>query len=326
MRRLTAAPSGFALAGELATIRRRTRRGVAASLGAHVVLLLLLRLTASDSAPVEGLVEITWIEAPAAVPAPPPAPARVTRSSSEGATEPERPAPRPVEDHFVREMPRAETAPEPQREPTSRDALRSKLAALTRDASESRTQIAALLPRTDSARPALASAPAEPEASPASRSLVRGEPKRSVPDPAKLVRAAAVPAPSMAALARLVDEPVARAPEPTASAASFPPREVLAGVTLAGPVSDRALIDWRLPSYPEWAKREAVEGSVRLRFVVRPDGGVKEDVMVERTSGYEDFDRNATLALLDWRFEPVPGADGEQWGSITLDYRLDAAR
>jgi TonB family protein len=124
---------------------------------------------------------------------------------------------------------------------------------------------------------------------------------------------------------RLVDEPVASPPPPTSSAA-FPPREILAGVSLAGPVADRTLTEWRLPTYPEWAKREAIEGSVRLRFFVRPDGGVKEDVMIEKTSGYEDFDRNATLALLDWHFEAVPGAAGEQWGSITLDYRLDGVR
>ena len=68
---------------------------------------------------------------------------------------------------------------------------------------------------------------------------------------------------------------------------------------------------------------EAVEGTVRLRFVVAPNGEVKRNVMVERTSGFEDFDRNAEIALLAWQFEPLDGATTDQWGSITLNYRLD---
>ncbi len=324
---LPARPAPFSLSAELGAIRRRTRRGVGASIVVHVLLLLLLKLSASDRAPAEGLVEITWVEAPAPAPAPAPAiaAARVTRTNPEGAEKPAQPAPKPAKERFVREMPRGKTAPKPQNEKTSQDAVRERLAALTADAAESRTQIAALLPRAEAGRPSLAGAPAVPDASPTAQSLVRGESKRPNPAPAELVRAEAVPTAPTAALMRLADEPVVSPPPPTSSAA-FPPREILAGVSLAGPVADRALTDWRLPTYPEWAKQEAIEGSVRLRFFVRPDGGVKEDVMVEKTSGYEDFDHNATLALLDWRFEAVPGATGEQWGSITLNYRLDGVR
>ena len=328
MSRAVSPRAPFGVTAELHAIRRRTRRGVGVSLVAHVVLLLLLKLTAPNAAPVESLVEITWIEAPAPAPAPAPpvAAARVTRTSADGAETPAKPAPRAEQQRFVREMPRAETAPKPQRETDSRDAVRERLASLTRDAADRRTQIAALLPQTDAARPVLATAPGVTDAAPAPQALRRGESTRPSPTPADLVRSAVIPASPMAALARLVDEPAVRTPAPAASASAFPPREVLAGVSLAGPVADRALVDWRLPAYPEWAKRAAIEGSVRLRFVVRPDGGVKEDVMIEKTSGHEDFDRNATLALRDWRFEARPGAIGEQWGSITLNYRLDSLR
>jgi TonB family protein len=69
-----------------------------------------------------------------------------------------------------------------------------------------------------------------------------------------------------------------------------------------------------------------VEGTVRLYFEVLPDGSVKENVLVQRTSGFEDFDRNATAALLSWHFEPLAaGAVGDQWGNITLNYRLSDA-
>ena len=92
---------------------------------------------------------------------------------------------------------------------------------------------------------------------------------------------------------------------------------------MSGPVADRPLVSYSKPAYPEWAKREAVEGSVNLYFVVEPDGTVRTNVMIQKTSGFEDFDRNATNALLAWRFEPLESsATGEQWGTITFHYRL----
>ena len=99
-------------------------------------------------------------------------------------------------------------------------------------------------------------------------------------------------------------------------------RKTVAGMTVTGPVADRGLISFEKPQYPEWAKDEAVEGSVNIYFVVLPDGKVKENVMIQKTSGFADFDRNATEALLAWRFEPLRGGS-EQWGTITIHYRLN---
>lgn len=309
--------------GQLAAIRRRTRNGVGLSLAVHALLLVFLKLHAPDPSDVEGLVEITWIEAPAPAPAPV-AVATVSRQSPKGTKTPAKPAPQAEREHFARPMQRSENAPKPQDTAATRDAVRERLASLTSSAAETRTQVAALLPTTDAARPTLAAVPSTPNAEPSPRSLARGEERRPTPAPAELVRSAAVAAPAMTALARLVEEPVSTSSPPTTPATAFPPREVLAGVSLAGPVADRALVRSRLPVYPEWAKQDAVEGSVRLRFVVRPDGGVRESILIERTSGHEDFDRNAEIALLEWRFEALPGSTGDQWGSITLDYRLDS--
>ena len=61
--------------------------------------------------------------------------------------------------------------------------------------------------------------------------------------------------------------------------------------------------------------------SVRLYFIVLPGGEVKENVLIQKTGGYEDFDKNAIAALRAWRFEPLPGSS-EQWGEITFNYRL----
>jgi TonB family protein len=98
-------------------------------------------------------------------------------------------------------------------------------------------------------------------------------------------------------------------------------------MTLTGQIADRPLITYGRPVYPEWAKREGVEGSSTIYFVVLPDGSVKERVVVQKTAGFEDFDENAIEALLAWRFEPLRGSNpGEQWGTITFHYRLSEAQ
>jgi TonB family protein len=97
----------------------------------------------------------------------------------------------------------------------------------------------------------------------------------------------------------------------------------LAGASLMGPVADRPLVSSGVPTFPEWAKREGVEATVSLYFIVTPDGHIKENILVEKTSGFEDFDSNAIDALRSWRFEPLgPGTTGEQWGTITFHFRL----
>ena len=97
----------------------------------------------------------------------------------------------------------------------------------------------------------------------------------------------------------------------------------IAGASLAGPIADRPVLFYTLPVYPEWAKEEAVEGSVTLYFVVLPDGSVKENVMVQKTAGFGEFDENARAALRAWRFEALKGGrTGEQWGTITFHFRL----
>ena len=100
-------------------------------------------------------------------------------------------------------------------------------------------------------------------------------------------------------------------------------RRTVAGASLAGPIADRRVLSTVVPEYPDWAKKEAVEGSVTLYFVVRPDGTVKENVVIQKTAGFGDFDDNARTALRAWRFEPLSGGrTGEQWGTITFHFRL----
>jgi TonB family protein len=116
---------------------------------------------------------------------------------------------------------------------------------------------------------------------------------------------------------RLADAP-ASAPEGDTHA-----RRTLAGAQLAGPIADRAVLAHATPEYPEWAKRDGVEAAVTLYFIVRPDGSVKENILVQKTAGFGDFDESARAALAAWRFAPLGGGrTGEQWGTITFHFRL----
>jgi len=77
------------------------------------------------------------------------------------------------------------------------------------------------------------------------------------------------------------------------------------------------------PDYPEWAKHDGIEAAVTLYFIVRPDGSVKENILVQKTAGFGDFDDSARAALASWRFAPLTGGrTGEQWGTITFHFRL----
>ena len=112
-----------------------------------------------------------------------------------------------------------------------------------------------------------------------------------------------------------------------------PPKEAVAdkqeispGISLAGPVSDRELVSFKTPTYPEWAKRDGVEVTVELLFTVLPSGRVKENIMTENTSGFQDFDLRAKSSLLSWVFETLGGGStAEQWGRIEFNYRLKQA-
>ena len=126
-----------------------------------------------------------------------------------------------------------------------------------------------------------------------------------------------------AAPAMIADRIPERATTAPANAGDASARRTLAGASLMGPVADRTILSRPTPVYPEWAKSEGVEGSVTLYFVVRPDGTVKENVLVQKTAGFEDFDDSARTALRAWRFEALRGGGaGEQWGTITLHFRL----
>ena len=294
----------LALKDEFRGINERTWRSVVASVLLHALLIGLLALLHHVRPLPPVITEISWLEPEELVPAPPSLPERV---------EPVEPA-APQARQFERRLVAAELEPQPQ-VPAINDRLQSRLATTP-------------LPE----RPAILSAglapsaalwqPAVPAAGPRA-GVGTGAPvamRRETAGAAPLALRRDAPAPSARLQAEAAAAPAPSLPE---RAEAAPAARSLPGLSLTGPAAARPVREHPLPVYPEWAKREAVEASVSLHFVVREDGRLKDSILVEKTSGYADFDNSALTALRGWRFAPLPtGVTGDQWGTITFNFRL----
>ena len=297
------------------TARGRRRRSVVASLLLHAMLFTFL-LVAQPSLDEAGTLDRDRLHrrVGAAAAALFVAAVRTPAKPVAGA-----PAPGRKETRFAREEQTAQQQPVPQDDYTLSDQLASRLAAM-RSTSQRPTsglptpdlpmaRSSAVLAKASTSAPQIAlqrgTAEVKPVPSIALRRSARGEPARVSP--------MALPA-------------EAKGSQPAAAGSDATARVRLAGGS-AGPVANRPILSHAAPAYPDWAKRDAVEASVTLRFVVRPDGSIKENLLVERTSGYQDFDDRALLALSVWRFAPLhEGRTGDQWGVITLYFRLREAQ
>jgi TonB family protein len=94
---------------------------------------------------------------------------------------------------------------------------------------------------------------------------------------------------------------------------------------IAGPLNNRAILHKVIPQYPTWAEEQGIIGSVRIWFTVAPDGSVRSNMRVTKTTGYPDLDKLATDALRQWRFAPFNVADeSTQWGIITFTFSLSS--
>lgn len=306
-----------ALSMDYVLCRRRTRVTMSVSTVAHALLFLWIILHPAKHDTLPPITEITLLSPGDLAPAgsSDPAPAAASPMAQAGM------AVRSfVEQRFLRLDRKAEIEPEPQSAEAIADQLTSRLATMQNKltpptAGTANTQIPASLFGTGTA-PSASAGGGGP-----SVSLTRGGGGGG--QGLDLVRGgggaglapALIGAPKGGGAGGAAEAP-ARESESTA-------RRTIAGASIMGPIADRAVLAHPLPSYPEWAKKEAVEGSVTLYFVVRPDGGVKENIMVQKTAGFSDFDENARTALRGWRFEALRGGrTGEQWGVITFHFRL----
>jgi TonB family protein len=318
----------WALDREFSKIGGRTRHSLVASAVLHALLFLLLGLYHAAAGETAGLTEITWIDSsePVGVPdAAPPVAEKETKSAPVRDVKAVATREAETAEHFQRSLERGAVAPRPQSSRAVTDILDERISSIENNASESATRLASLVPPPKVGVPAPAGVPSETSSGGATPSTLRRDAAPGVgvgTAPAALRRVGSGPsAPVMAAA--LGEAPVSATPA-TPPAEANRTRE-LAGARIIGPVADRAVLSYEVPDYPEWAKRDAIEGSVTLYFFVMPDGRVKENVLVERTSGFADFDDGAVKALLAWRFAALTGVN-EQWGRITFHYRLSDAQ
>ena len=298
-------------------IAARTRRCIGVSVVVHVLILSCLALLSPDAPPSALLAEITWIEPAALEPTPVVAPAVAPEALEEERIS----VPREIklDTRLVRTTEVAQVATVPQSEVLS-DQLRGRLGA------PAGAHVAQALQAGSGAPMGSLLGRAAPgpdyQSGNTTLELKRGE---GFPGPALELKRATAPGPGgrLAEVAARAGDPRGGGPRQALAPAAASAGPSLGANGMSGPAADRALRTRVLPHYPDWAKREGVEASVSLYFIVLPDGSVKPNVLVQKTSGFQDFDREARQALLAWIFEPLSGANAaEQWGSITFNFRL----
>jgi protein TonB len=75
------------------------------------------------------------------------------------------------------------------------------------------------------------------------------------------------------------------------------------------------------PRYPTLARRRAVEGAVKIRFVVHATGRVEDAIVVQaRPAGI--FDAAALAAVRTWRFSPHDFPTAIE-GEVDVVFRLE---
>lgn len=93
---------------------------------------------------------------------------------------------------------------------------------------------------------------------------------------------------------------------------------------IAGPISEREIVNKVKPNYPRWALAQRISGTVKVRIWVMPNGKVKGMPQVLSSSGYPELDQVVVNAVREWMFAPLaPGVKSEdQWGDITFIFQL----
>jgi TonB family protein len=97
---------------------------------------------------------------------------------------------------------------------------------------------------------------------------------------------------------------------------------------IEGELAARAIKTKVFPKYPEWAQRQGVEGSVRFRMTVLPNGLLKDDLELEQTSGYPELDQDVYAALIQWEFSALTPSSPQvdQSGVITFSFNFEKSQ
>ncbi|MDD3726576.1 MAG: energy transducer TonB [Candidatus Ratteibacteria bacterium] len=91
-------------------------------------------------------------------------------------------------------------------------------------------------------------------------------------------------------------------------------------IEIEGPAGGRALIYKEPIEYPGWAIEKGLEGNIRIKFWVAPDGKIVLTNLIT-SSGYPELDLYTEQQFRRWMFEPVK-TDKQAWGLITFRFQL----
>lgn len=89
-----------------------------------------------------------------------------------------------------------------------------------------------------------------------------------------------------------------------------------------GELKDRGIDHQEVPEMPEWARKKGIESSVKMRFSVTPDGRVKDNIELIRTSGYPELDELARTSLLRWVFTRLPPEKGNVVQDGVIEFKF----
>jgi len=296
----------------------RTRWSMMVSMVVHALLMLWIVTIKTSVTKLPEMTEITLIE-PGELSAPAPSAAAPAGPTEAGAVHAQS-----HEERFARQLNRGDVEPEPQSVTATADRITARLASLQQQEPLAVAGTSGAGVPSNAWGPATAVSGNGGGGTGPALAMNRGGGSGTGPA-LTLTRGGTGTSLGPASISTGIPKEAAEDAAPARSGESTARRN-LAGATLMGPIADRAVITYATPVYPDFAKQDAIEGSVTLYFVVRPDGSVKENVLVQKTAGFEEFDENARVALRAWKFEPLHGGrTGEQWGTITFRYRIREA-
>lgn len=89
---------------------------------------------------------------------------------------------------------------------------------------------------------------------------------------------------------------------------------------IEGPAGKRKLIYKEKIEYPLWAEEKGIEGKVKIKFWVNPEGRIF-DSEIYISSGNPELDFYAEENFKKWLFEPI-NRNENVWGIITIIFKL----
>jgi len=95
------------------------------------------------------------------------------------------------------------------------------------------------------------------------------------------------------------------------------------GFTLTGELSRGDIVSGPFPVYPGWARQKGLSNvTIRIRFTVDAAGNVSPTMIVQKSTGYPNWDADVKRTLGRWKFKPAASGSGKRMGIITFIFVL----